>query len=144
MKTPPDCELGEVLANHGVILTVDLKRGLRDRSLLEGRSRKLCARPIFFARSARQAGEWSVALHAIPQTHLRKLHHMPTTAKERINVFIEPAQRHQLDAIAAETGQPLAEIVRELLAISLPHLQHEVRNWTNPKASLPSDSSSER
>jgi hypothetical protein len=29
MKTPNDCELGEALANHGLILTISLKRQLR-------------------------------------------------------------------------------------------------------------------
>jgi len=59
-----------------------------------------------------------------------------THQKSRLNIFIEPAQRHQIDALAAETGQPLATIVRELFAMSLPDLHHRVQLWTNPLTQL--------
>jgi Ribbon-helix-helix protein, copG family len=49
MKTPPDCQLGEALANHGVILTVSLKRALRDQALLEGRSQSEIVRELIRA-----------------------------------------------------------------------------------------------
>ena len=49
MKTPNDCELGEALANHGLILTISLKRQLRDRALLEGRSQSEIVRELLRA-----------------------------------------------------------------------------------------------
>jgi hypothetical protein len=46
MKTPQDCETGEMLASHGIILTVALKRALRDQALLEGRSQSEIIREL--------------------------------------------------------------------------------------------------
>jgi hypothetical protein len=49
-----------------------------------------------------------------------------THRKSRLNVFIEPAQRQQIDALCAETGKSLAEVIRELLAVALPTLQKSI------------------
>lgn len=55
-----------------------------------------------------------------------------THHKARLNVFIEPAQRQQIDAIVAETGKHIADVVRELFALALPDLRRNVQSWTNP------------
>lgn len=49
MRHAPDVELGEPLSNHSVILTVALKRALRDRALEENRSQSEIMRQILAA-----------------------------------------------------------------------------------------------
>jgi hypothetical protein len=44
--------------------------------------------------------------------------------KARINVFINPAFRHQLDVLSAEWGVPLVEAVRRVLGIGLQTFMH--------------------
>jgi len=39
--------------------------------------------------------------------------------RARVNVFVEPAQRHQLDALSAEMHRPLTEVVRHVLRLGL-------------------------
>jgi hypothetical protein len=44
--------------------------------------------------------------------------------KARVNVFVNPAQRHQLDALAAEWGVPLTEALRRVLDRGLRGVMH--------------------
>lgn len=48
--------------------------------------------------------------------------------KARINVFVNPAHRHQLDALAAEWRVPLVEAVRRVLGSGLANIMHADSN----------------
>lgn len=51
------------------------------------------------------------------------LNHVSTGyQKARINVFVNPAQRHQLDALSAEWGVSLVETVRRVLGSGLQNI----------------------
>jgi hypothetical protein len=49
MRHAPDVEFGEPLTNHSLILTVALKRALRERALAEGRNQSEIVRQILAA-----------------------------------------------------------------------------------------------
>jgi hypothetical protein len=44
--------------------------------------------------------------------------------KSRVNVFINPAHKHQLDALSAEWGVPLVEAFRRVLNLGLQSIMH--------------------
>lgn len=63
---------------------------------------------------------------ATDSTHAPRLANRVSTAyqKARVNVFVDPSQRHQLDALAAEWGVPMVEAFRRVLALGLCGVMH--------------------
>jgi len=45
-------------------------------------------------------------------------------AIKRPDAFVNPAHRHQLDALTDEWGVPLVEVVRRVLSRGLRHVMH--------------------
>jgi hypothetical protein len=66
------------------------------------------------------------ASRTIPATHGPRLGDHVSTGyqKARVNVFINPAHRHQLDVLSAEWDVPLVEAVRRVLGTGLQSIMH--------------------
>jgi hypothetical protein len=68
---------------------------------------------------------------AATSTHVqRPANHVSTGnyQRQRINVYVAPAYRHQLDALSAEWGVPLVEAVRRVLGSGLANIMHADSN----------------
>jgi len=63
---------------------------------------------------------------ATDSTHAPRLANRVSTAyqKARLSVFVNPAHRHQLDALADEWDVPLTEAVRRVLGSGLQNIMH--------------------
>jgi len=70
--------------------------------------------------------------NAATSTHApRQANRVPSRSyqRERMNVFLNPAHKHQIDLLAVEWGVPLVEVVRRLLSKGLEGIMLTVPKW---------------